>query len=468
MVLKTISPGTTSNPARHGPDGAARLINCYVEDAAEEGKTRWPLYAADGLTDFATLANGGATRAMIVVKPDLYVVSGRLVFRLDAAGTATVIGAIPTDGPVYMARNGRPGGDQVLVASDGFYGVIEAGQFAQFQSPNFYGPRSVAVVDGYGIAAGGSGRWQTSGQYNARSWDALEFASAESNPDDIEVAFTHEREVMLFGTDSLEWWQNTGGADFVFSRVTTKQIGCASGSSVALVGESIAWVDDEGQVRLRNGYGGQIISNGAVSRAISGTTDKTTIKGFSWAQGNHAFYAIRCPSWCWVFDLYTQQWHERQSHNSPTWNISDVVKFGDKWIAGDAATGKLYEMSSTAFDDAGSPLIMTVQPPMVHSYPNPVKVNAVYLDAISGIGANSSDADDSDPQIMVQWSFDGGLNWSGERMVSLGQLGDRLRRIKMTRFGKSREDGFTFKFSVSANVLKGITGLSVDATKLKA
>jgi hypothetical protein len=38
----------------------------------------------------------------------------------------------------------------------------------------------------------------------------------------------------------------------------------------------------------------------------------------------------------------------------------------------------------------------------------------------------------------------------------------------MRRFGKSREDGFQFELSVSANVAKGITGMAVDAEPLRA
>jgi len=444
MAPRPISLGTTSNPARYPQAGNSRLINCYAESAGAEGKIQWPIYATDGLTDFATLANGGGIRAMLALGSSLYVVAGRLVFRVDVSGSATQIGGMPTTGPVYMVANGRESGQQIGIASDGLFGIIDQGAFDLYQDANLRGPNSIAIVDGYTIATAGRGYWQVSGQNNMRSWDALETANAESYPDEILRVIAHEREAVFIGSESVEWWRNTGAADFSFGRVATKQIGTVSGNSVARVGETFAWVDHNNQVRIRNGYGGQVVSNGAVSRAISDLTDKTLIKGFGWSRGDHSFYAIRCPSWCWVFDLQTGFWHERQSYDSATWRVGDVVRFGNKLIAGDATTGKLYEMSDTAYDEAGNPLVMTIQPPSVHGYPRGVKIQGVHLDVIAGVGAISSDEDDADPQLMVRHSFDGGENWSAERRESIGRAGKSLKRIKMRRFGKSDEDGFQF------------------------
>jgi len=273
---------------------------------------------------------------------------------------------------------------------------------------------------------------------------------------------------MLIGSESVEWWRNVGSADFSFARVATKQIGTVAGASAARVGETVLWIDHENQVRARSGYGGQVVSNNAVTDAISSVTDKSTIKGFGWARGKHSFYAIRHANWCWVYDLYTNFWHERRSHNSNTWRIGDVCRFAGKAIAADATTGTLYEMSDTAYDEAGQPLVMTVQPPSVHGYPRGVKINHLFVDAIAGVGAVSSDTDDSNPQLAVRHSFDGGNNWSAVRHESLGAAGQRLKRIKMRRFGKAREDGFQFELSVSAKVAKGITGMAVDAEPLRA
>jgi hypothetical protein len=53
-----ISLSTESNPTRYWHEGAARLINAYVEQVGKEGKQPWIVYAIDGWKDFATLKLG--------------------------------------------------------------------------------------------------------------------------------------------------------------------------------------------------------------------------------------------------------------------------------------------------------------------------------------------------------------------------------------------------------------------------
>ncbi len=55
MPVVPINIGVRSNPGRHGQDSAARLINCYAEEAGAEGKMRFPIYASDGLLAFSAL-----------------------------------------------------------------------------------------------------------------------------------------------------------------------------------------------------------------------------------------------------------------------------------------------------------------------------------------------------------------------------------------------------------------------------
>ena len=47
--------------------------------------------------------------------------------------------------------------------------------------------------------------------------DALDFAQAESNADDI-VTLIVDHEVLVFGTDTTEIWVQPGTSDFPFAR----------------------------------------------------------------------------------------------------------------------------------------------------------------------------------------------------------------------------------------------------------
>jgi len=108
MALEPISLGIRSNPGRDGADGAARLINCYVENAGDEGKAKYPIYACEGFTSFGTVSSGGLTRALLNLDGStMYGVSGQRIFRVNQSGTCTDMAAFATSGHVTMARNRR-------------------------------------------------------------------------------------------------------------------------------------------------------------------------------------------------------------------------------------------------------------------------------------------------------------------------------------------------------------------------
>ena len=67
---------------------------------------------------------------------------------------------------------------------------------------------------------------------------------------EIVRAATREGEVVLFGRDTIEWWQNTGDADFAFTRSQAIRLGCLSANSVAAIDRTLAWIANDGTVRL--------------------------------------------------------------------------------------------------------------------------------------------------------------------------------------------------------------------------
>ena len=74
--------------------------------------------------------------------------------------------------------------------------------------------------------------------------------------------------------------------------------------------------------------------------------------------------------------------------------------------------------------------------------------------------------ENTDPELMVSWSDDGGHTWSAERRVALGGIGYNQRRAVLRRLGQTGPQGRTFRISCSAAVAKALLGASIDATTL--
>ena len=468
--ITPISLGTRSNPARFKQGGSARLINWYAENAGEEGKVPWPIYAVDGLQGFAVLPDAaGPVRAAIAVDGMLYVVAGIRAYSVTISGIVTLLGSMSIDAssPVYMARNRRTVPD-IAIVCDGLMYYIRAGVLAQVTDVDLLAPTSLSFVDGYFVIGTANNTWQIGTIDDASAWDPLDYTRADANPDAVVVVSAIQSQAVIFGDLSTEFHRNTGAADFPFERVTSIDIGVASAGSVQSVEQTLAFVGHDRTVRMLNGYDAVRISTNAVERAIEDLVDKSTIKSAYWVKDGHTFYAITSSDWTWVYDTSTQLWHERKSYGLTNWNISTVTAFDGKLIAGDATTGVLYEMSADFYDEAGTALVSEIILPPVHAFPYPLIFNAIYIDVQAGVGTGQGDDQDVDPEIMISWSEDGGETFGNERRLKLGQQGKTTTRVRAYRLGTSKEDGRVFKLSMSAKVARAIYGISVDFDRVAA
>lgn len=429
MALEPISLGIRSNPGRDGADGAARLINCYVESAGDEGKAKFPIYACEGFTSFATVTSGGVTRALLNLDgTTLYGVSGTRLFRVTQAGTVTDMGALAFTGTVTMARNRKTPNAQVWVSSsDGINRLIATGDHSVTTPtlPSGVTFISVSQIDGYFVLIDASGEWYISAIDDA-TIDELDFAKAESSPDGLIVSKTRGSDLVLFGSHSTEFWTNTGNTDFPFERAAATSYGCHSagtaveitmGGSEASDSVIFAATNADGAylgICALSGYQAQKISTHAVDRAVQAET-AANLKAFAYAINGHTFYSISGSSMSWTYDTTTGLWHERQSSALSRWRISEAAQFGSRLIVGDYSAGALYQMTTTA----------TVA---------------------------------SDSVASLYHSNDNGSTYVGPRSKTIGQSANLTQRFKWMRLGQSKEDGKVIKLVISNAVAENGTG----------
>ena len=470
MPIAPLSLGSGSSPSKYAAGGAARLINCYLEQQGEDSKVPSLLTASDGLTALSTMPKTGC-RAMLEVGSYLYAVFGQGFYQVDSDGVATLLGTVPTTGLVTMARN-RRASPQIGIVSGGAFWVYDtaAGTFTAITGPasatDFF-PLSITFVNGYGLLPVASSVFYQTNLDDFTVVNILAQAQAESNSDPNVRGAAREGEYVNFGTRSTEFWQDAGGTPFAFQRSAAIELGCLSAGAVCNVDRTLIWVAHDGTVRLMQGYDGKRISNHAVERAIAGI-DAATLLATSWWGRGHTFYCLSSPSWTWVYDLATDKWHERASYLTSRWKASVVGRFGTRWLAGDYSTAGLYGMSETAYGEGADPLVMTVQTPPVHASPYRLQFNALFLDIVPGVGLATGAAQDVAPEVMVSWSDNGGQTWGAERRAALGRQGDMLRRAVLRRLGVTGQIGRTFRISISAAVAKGLLGASVDVDRLAA
>lgn len=478
--LTPIALSRRSMRGRNKFESSARLINCYAEMIGGEGKSEFALYAINGWESYATLTGAsGGVRAMLPVNNELLCVAGRQFYSVSPSQTATLVGGIASDGLVTMARNAQAN-PQTVVVCDGLWYVYQNGVLELGNDPDLPPPIYVVVKDGYFIFIHENGRFTIS-DLNDVTVDGLAFASAEANPDGGIAAATRGTDLIIFGSQSMEFWNDTGAADFAFERVAYRNFGCYTAGSVAEITalienqtvDSVIWAatDEKGAftgIYLLNGYTAQKISTPEVDRNILDDASPDGIRAFAWSEDSHVFYTIKGTNYSHTYDTTTGFWHERKSKSTSYWKASCHATFDRKTIFGDDTAGTLYRSGRDLYDAAGETVIMEMWMPIVHAFPYEIIANRFVIDAVTGVGLNSSDAHLQDPQVTFDVSFDGGATFGTERSRDLGKQGQVLQNIDWWGIGPIPRTGAVFRVRISAGVKRCVMSAAIDADRLAA
>ena len=423
-----------------------RSINLFMATIESgTGKAPFILQSIPGLTLFAAL--GAEYRGGINIAGRAFVVMGPTLYELSVLGVATVRGTLLTStGRVSIAA----GVSQVVIV-DGPYGYIltqSSNAFTRITSPNFPGSRYVTFLHGYFVFVHpDTQQYYISAIDDATKFNALEFASAESNPDKLQVVLSDHDELKLFGDFTVETAHDTGGADFPFSRNggALMEVGCIAPDTVLKLDNSIYWLGQNesggGLVFKAAGYQPQIVSNDAISQFLQSSTNLAGATAYGYQQGGKTFYCINAPGLktTLVYEAKSMQWHERADIDMVTGDYKQhratgyLYAFG-KCLVG-SADGRIYMLDPLATSNAGDALVRDrVSPHNAIPALDRLQFPRFQLDCTVGKSQVGLDA-----QVQLRYSNDGGLNWSNWQMRSLGKTGEFKKRVVWHRLGQARD-----------------------------
>lgn len=423
-----------------------RSINLFLA-AIESGTGKAPfiLQSIPGLTLFSTLS--GEYRGGINIGGRAFVVAGNTLYELSSLGVATSRGTLLTKtGRVSFAA----GVSQVVIV-DGPCGYIltqSTNAFSRITSPNFPGSRYVTFLHGYFVFVHPSTQqYFISSIDDATKFNALEFASAESSPDSLQVVISDHDELKLFGDFTVETAHDTGGADFPFTRNggALMEVGCIAPDTVTKLDNSIYWVGQNesggGLVFKAAGYQPQIVSDDAISQFLQGSTNLAAATAYGYQQGGKTFYCINAPGLLTtlVYEAKSAKWHERAEIDLVTGQYKQhratgyLYAFG-KCLVG-SADGRIYTLDPLATSNAGDVLVRDrISPHNAGASLERIQFPRFQLDCSVGKSQAGQDA-----QVQLRYSNDGGLNWSSWQARSLGKTGAFNQRVVWHRLGQARD-----------------------------
>lgn len=441
----------TGQQGRSSTVSAQRHLNLYAQADPQKEKGLVSFYGTPG-TILKTSFGDTPIRGWIAVGALYYVVHRGTMYSVNNAGTKTTLGTLTTtSGRVDMAYDGA-----VILVVDGTLGhtLTLPSTWATVTDAQFPdGAKTCTWLAGQFIVDDGtSDSFYTSP--DGTNWDALDFATAESNPDGLVRVFADGGELILAGENTIEFWGNIGGADFQFAAVSgaSQEFGLASRWSLCTFNSGLAALlkPRGGQVMVMfiAGYVPKKLSTQEMDDIINDYATVADATTFSYMLGGHPMLQINFPTVgkSWLYDASTGMWSPLEFGLSGARHRGEMqLDFLNKTIIADYESGDVYTIAPNTYTDNGTAIAREIISRHIYKSDEQISISQLYVDMEVGVGTATGQG--SNPQVMLQISKDNGKTWGTELWRELGAIGESLQRVVWRRLGIGRD--WTFKLRVS-------------------
>lgn len=456
------------------PLSAQECLNAYPNLPQAPALNMETVFGTPGLTQLATTGalfednNRGAHKLGAVP----YFVNGTTLYRLNSDYSLDSLGTISGTGRVSIADNGT----QLMIlvpGGSGYIFTIDPDTLTTISDPDFTAngaPQQVVYIDGYFVCTTDSKKFIVSDANNGLSWDALLFGTAEADPDDIVAPIVFNNELYIAGTQTLEGFNNRGGADFPFERTGLYvPKGVSSPFSIINANNTFMWIGgDANESPAVWSIAGNIpekLSTTAIDSILSGLTadQLSEVFSYSYADSGAYFVCFTLPTTTICIDTITGRWHERKSRISvdgsielQRFRVNSLVTAYGKVLVGDNQDGRIGALSLDTYDEYGEEILRRVATQPFQNNMASMFIPVLELTMESGVGDTST----LDPQVVMDRSLDGKTFFSA-RKRSMGKIGEYQKRQIWTKNGRAKRFE-TFRFTMTDKVKFVLIQLSAN------
>lgn len=465
------------------PVSAQECTNLYPSIQEAPALSQEILLGTPGLVQLATTgAINQANRGEHVLAGVPYFVNGNRLYRLNRSEiggvvsySTTIVGVIPGTNRVSMADNGTqlcivvPGSPSL-----GFIFTADPDTFTAITDPDFKAngePQQVVFVDGFFAFTTDTKKFIISELNDGLSYNALDFGSAEADPDNTVAPVVFNNQLFIAGTETIEAFQNIGGAEFPFQR-TGLYIpkGVAAAFSIVNASSTFMWIgggkNESPSIWALSGNSAEKISTIPIDTILHRLSpfELSNCFAYSYAQRGAFFACFVLPETTLCFDLTSKRWHERKSRIIDARGVTQIVRFRVNSlvsayglnIVGDSIDGRIGSLDADTFTEYGMPILRRFATQPFHAQGASFCLPSVELTVESGVGNISQ----KEPEIRMERSKDG-KTWSDSRPRKIGRVGQYEKRAIWRRNGRAARFE-VFRFSMSDPVKFVIIALTAD------
>lgn len=456
-------------------ESVASLINLYSVVDTTGGKTQQALMPLPGLTSFASLPGGLEVLSAVSIHDIGYVLYNTLFdckfASITSTGTVTILGTVAT--PPLSPQNVSLSAinDQIIIATGGvaYIYIISTTTLTALTVANFPNSTGFPVnctkvigISSFFVALQpNSNFFFVSNASDGTTWSVLNFAAASSNYGNLVSLGNLADQLFVFGENSTELWYPTP-AQFPFATTPGNAFmyGCIAPQSVALVHNSLVWLDqaEGGGIRVVTATVGNnpvVVSNEGLNQELSSYSTVTDAIGISFIHRGNEFYELGFPTRgkSWLLNTSTGKWSETQSIDlsqpiQPAYTRSRrsaVINVADKILVGDVQGGDILTLDASSFTENGQFLLRQATTSTIHN--NGLYVTIYGLQLFMTVGQGIAGTINLAPEVMLQISKDGGETFGGARVASAGQGGAYRTRVRWNQLGMARD--FVLRFTMT-------------------
>lgn len=380
-----------------------------------------------------------------------FAVSGNSLFQVNEDKTTVNIGTIEGSGLVSMADNGTK---LVIVVPGSKSYVYDGSTLVQITDTDFRTSDTVSFKDGFFLFTASDGTvFFNSALNDPLNFRALDFGTAEIDPDKIVASFVTHNELFIIGTKTIELFQNIGGADFPFQRIPGANIQKGAHAKFGIVGldETFAFVgggknEKSAVYQVATSSEAVKISTQAVDNAIQEFSEEEISNCVAMSYFDRGsqiaiftFTSSVIPSMTLAYNVTTSRlsgipiWFEFQSGVSARgdrWDVNSISLVYGKLLAGTTA-GNITELDHKTYTDLGNPIKRQFTSGPFMDEDKPLFIPQIILWMEAGVG----NSDTPDPMVSMDHSDDGKV-FGNDRLRSVGKVGEFGQQIIWRRNGR--------------------------------
>jgi hypothetical protein len=374
-----------------------------------------------------------------------FVVAGLTLYE-TTSGTAVSRGTI--NGSDWVTMEDGTGQLFIAAGANGYVLNMTSNVLAEVTDPDWRGSYDVAELNGVFIfiALDQPDQFYISAIDDGSTLDALDFSSADAQPDDIVTVRVLKQEAYFFGDLSTEVWTFVGDSDFPLVRYnsTPIDIGIVGRRAAIKAADTLIFVGKTergtGIVYMINGHQPQRISNEAVEAALQASgVDLSECSMWARQGVGYEHVGINAPGMptTWVFDAATREWHEQAELVDGEYTALRVDQVSQLGTAQHAIAGeKQYTVDASTYTLGGDVLVRErTWPHLISPSMEPVVYTGLELACTTGHGGN----------VTLEISNDGGFNFGPPLLRSLGAIGRWMQRVRWFPLGSARDRVFRLR-----------------------